>query len=406
MRILAINTSNYGSTGKVMLHLRSLALLDPSVDYDVAYASSRSNRGMVVENSHPIGNRVERNAHILLAAITGLNGCFSFWGTWRLLRKIKKNPPDVIHLHNLHARYINIPLLFRYIKKKKIRVIWTFHDCWPFTGHCPHFDMIGCEKWKVQCFKCAQYRAYPASYVDNSRYMYRLKRKWFVGVEDMTIVTPSVWLSELVKQSFLKEYPVRVIHNGIDLSVFNPAESDFRERYALQEKHIILGVAAGWGERKGLDVFLEIAKRLPEEYRIVLVGTTEDIDLLLPENIISIHRTQDQNELAQIYSAADLFVNPTREENFPTVNMEALACGTPVLTFRTGGSPEIIDDTCGMAVEKNDIEALLRECVRICKTAPFSKEACRERAKAFDKDKCFSQYIALYHEKIGAEGES
>lgn len=213
----------------------------------------------------------------------------------------------------------------------------------------------------------------------------------------MTLVTPSEWLAGLVKQSFLKDYPIRVINNGIDLEVFKPTPSNFRETYGCGDKKIALGVAFGWGARKGLDVFLDLAKRLDSErYQIVLVGTDENVDKQLPNTVISIHRTQNQTELAKIYTAADVFVNPTREENYPTVNMEALACGTPVLTFQTGGSPEILDVTCGSVVPKNDIDALYREIIRICETAPYSIEACLKKAKQFDKNEKFQEYIDLY----------
>ena len=217
----------------------------------------------------------------------------------------------------------------------------------------------------------------------------------------MTIVTPSQWLADLVKESFLKEYPVKVIHNGIDLEVFKPTSSDFRERYGIPaEKSVLLGVAFGWGVRKGLDVFVELARRLdPEKYQIVLVGTDEKTDKLLPENIISIHRTQNQTELAEIYTAADLFVNPTREENYPTVNMESIACGTPVLTFRTGGSPEILTEKTGSVVPCDDIDALEQEIRRICIEKPFSQADCLEHAKSFDMHQRFEEYVKLYEEK-------
>ena len=214
----------------------------------------------------------------------------------------------------------------------------------------------------------------------------------------MTIVTPSKWLSDLVKQSFLKDYPVKVINNGIDLSIFKPTQSDFRDHYGLVGKKIVLGVAYGWNYRKGLDVFIELQNRLPKNYQIVLVGTNKNIDGILPTNIISIHRTQSQKELAEIYSTADVFVNPTREEVFGLVNVEAIACGTPVVTFKTGGSPECIDDTCGSVVPCNDIDAMEMEIRRICEERPYSKEACIAHSKNFDMNARFQEYVDLYKE--------
>ena len=226
--------------------------------------------------------------------------------------------------------------------------------------------------------------------------LFSQKKKELFSQLDLTIITPSAWLAGLVKQSFLKDYPVKVLNNGIDLSLFAPTESDFRAKYGLEDKKIVLGVAFDWGARKGLDVFIDISSRLPENYKIVLVGTNDEIDKTLPENIISIHRTQNQKELSEIYSAGDVFANPTREENFPTVEIESLACGTPIVSFNTGGCAEIFDGTCGISVDKNDNDSLLREIIRVCEDKPFSSEACLRRAEIFDMHEKFKEYINLY----------
>ena len=359
---------------------------------------SRSNLKKKVDHQILIGNIFSRNLHIKLAKLTGYNGCFSILSTWNCLRKIKKISPDLIHLHNLHNCYINLPMLFKFIKKYNIRVIWTLHDCWSFTGQCPHFTLAKCEKWKIGCYECQSYREYPQSRVDKTQKMWKLKKKWFTGINNMTIVTPSQWLADLVKQSFLKDYPVQVINNGIDLETFKPISSDFRQRYNISEsQYVLLGVAFGWGKRKGLDVFVELSKRLDDkQYKIVLVGTDYSVDKMLPKNIISIHRTQNQTELAEIYSVADLFVNPTREENYPTVNMESIACGTPVLTFRTGGSSEILDDKTGYVVDADDIDDLEKQIVCICTKQVFSEDDCLERAMKFANNIKFQEYINLY----------
>lgn len=396
MKTVLINSCNFGSTGNIMLEIAETAE-NGGYTAAVCYPQSRDNSRKQKEKDFIIGTRFSRNIHLMLAEITGLNGCFSYCSTLKLLKKLDKFKPDIIHLHNLHNCYINLSMLFKYIKKHNIKTVWTLHDCWAFTGHCPHFDIAECAKWKTGCYSCPQYKDYPKSLFDNSKIMYRLKKKWFTGVENMTIVTPSEWLASLVKESYLKDYPVKVINNGIDLNVFKPTESDFRKKYALENKYIVLGVAFGWGRRKGLDVFIELEKRLDKEkYKIVLVGTDDNIDKLLPENIISIHRTQNQTELAEIYTAADVFANPTREENYPTVNMEALACGTPVVTFNTGGSPEMLDETCGAAVAKDDNDAMYNEIIRICEAKPYSMEACIKKAKGFDKNEKFGEYIRLY----------
>ena len=321
----------------------------------------------------------------------------AIFSTKRLIKKLNVFRPDLIHLHVLHGGFINYPLLFKYIKSNRIRVVWTFHDCWAFTGHCPYYDMVKCKKWTTGCYDCPSYKDYPRFFFDRSKKEYKLKKQSFTGVDDLTIVTPSKWLAEQVKQSFLKEYPVQVINNGIDLSIFKPIESDFRQKNSIsKEKYVVLGVSFVWGKRKGLDVFIELAKRLPDNYQIVLVGTDKQADKLLPKTILSIHRTQNQMELAEIYSAADLFVNPTREENYPTVNMESIACGTPVLTFKTGGSPECIDETCGSAVDCDDIDTLIKEIIRICLEKPYSLHGCVTKAQSFDSNMKYRDYLSLF----------
>jgi len=390
--IVQINSFNFGSTGKIMLQTSELARKEGNTVY-VCYPKSRDNSKKEVENSILIGNRYSRNIHLLLSKLTGLNGCFSYFSTKNFLRKLKKINPDVIHLHNLHNCYINLPLLFKYIKKNSIRVIWTLHDCWAFTGQCPHFVMAKCNKWKNGCHHCPSYKAYPQAYVDRTKTMWKLKKKWFTGVKDMTIITPSKWLADLVSESFLKEYPVKVINNGIDLSVFKPTESDFRKKYSCEYKKIILGVALSWGKRKGLDVFVELSNRLSNEYQIVLVGTDDNTDKQLPDNIISIHKTANQTELAEIYTSADVFANPTREDTYPTVNIEAMACGAPVITFKTGGSPEMIDGNTGVVVECDDIDAFERSVIEVCKKGHYSREACIKNASKYDQKNRFLEYM-------------
>lgn len=398
VKIVEINAGNIGSTGSIMLGIADIAKT-AGHEVLVCCPDARDNRKKTVKDQLFIGDRLSRNLHLKCAELTGLNGYFSGLATKKFLKAVSEYKPDIIHLHNLHNCYINLPMLSNYIKKHNIPVVWTLHDCWSFTGHCPYFDMVGCDKWRTGCYDCPQYREYPKSLFDNSKIMYKLKKKWFTGVENMTLVTPSEWLAGLVKQSFLKDYPVKVINNGIDLSVFKPTSSDFRQKYNIGEKYIVLGVAFDWGKRKGFDVFIELSKRLDtEKYQIVLVGTDDSVDKQLPDNIISIHRTNKQSELAEIYTVADLFVNPTREETQGLVNIEAIACGTPVVTFNTGGSPECIDNSSGCVVEKDDIAAMEREIIRICETKPYSAEACVERAKRFDKNARFREYIGLYEE--------
>lgn len=395
MRIAVINSVQYGSTGTIARKIAQQAR-EQGHEVEVYVPRGRHNR-IAAADVNLFGNQFSEDSHIVLSKITGLNGCYSIIATQKLISRIQRFSPDVIHFHNLHNSYICIPLLFRYIKNSNIQVIWTLHDCWAFTGHCPHFTMVKCNKWQTGCCGCPSYYAYPSCVYDNSKLMWKLKKKWFTGVENLTIVTPSQWLSDLVKQSFLKEYPVKVIHNGIDLSIFKPTPSNFREKHKIgKEKKILLGVAFGWGVRKGLDIFIELSKRLdPEKYQIVLVGTDAQIDKQLPSNIISVHRTQNQTELAQIYTAADVFVNPTREEVLGLVNIEANGCGTPVITFNTGGSPECIDEKSGVVVPYGDIEAMEESIEFVCNNRTFSQEDCIAKAASFDQDKKYREYLEL-----------
>jgi len=399
LKIVQINMVDFGSTGKIMLQIAKAAR-NQGVEMLTLSTRQQAKRytpmPQAPEGHAYYGSFIGNNLHFVLARITGKYGCYSRYSTFKMLRKLKAIKPDLIHLHNLHAAYLNLEMLVRYINKEHIPVVWTLHDCWAFTGKCPHFDLIGCEKWKTGCFDCPQLSNYPQSRLDCSKAMWQRKKQWFTSIEELTLVTPSEWLAGLVKQSFLKNASVRVINNGIDLSVFKPTESDFRKKYHCEDKYVLLGVAFGWGVRKGLDVFVELASRLDKSYQIVLVGTDEHIEKQLPGSIIPIRRTHSQQELAQIYSAADLFINPTREENYPTVNMEALACGTPVLTFRTGGSPEILDKTCGNVVECDDLQGLIHEIRRIKETVPYSENACLDRSKSFDMHQRFNEYLELY----------
>lgn len=400
MKILSLNLGNYSSTGNIAAGIKEEAN-NSGIEYVLSYPADLKNKARNFDDIQ-MASRLYRRICAKIEKITGYEGCASVLATLRLNHQLKKQAVDLIHLHNLHGWYLNLPLLFRYIKRHNLPVIWTLHDCWSFTGHCPYFTMKKCDKWKTGCSNCPVYREYPASLFDNSQKMYELKKKWFTGVPNMTIVTPSQWLADLVKQSYLKDYPVKVIHNGIDLEIFKPTPSDFRQKYGIpDDKYIVLGVAFDWGTRKGLDVFVDLSKRLDKnKYQIVLVGTNDMIDQQLSESIISIHRTQDQKELAEIYTAVDVFVNPTREEVLGLVNIEALACGTPVITFRTGGSPECIDDSCGSVVECDDVDAMENEIIRICNERPYSSIACCARARQFDKIKRFEEYIQLYESEL------
>lgn len=277
--------------------------------------------------------------------------------TKKLIKWIKQYNPDVIHLHNLHGYYLNVKLLFDYLKTCGKKVVWTLHDCWSFTGHCTHFQVPHCDKWQTECGKCIRAKDYPKAIFSHAKRNFKRKKQIFCGVPNLTIVTPSKWLAELVKQSFLKEYPVQVINNGIDLTVFKPTASDFKEKYDLQNKKVILGVANVWEKRKGFDDFLELSKLISDDYRIVLVGVTDEQLKKLPPKVIGIKRTNSATELAQIYTAADVYVSPSREETFGMTVVEAMACGTPAIVYNLTALSEL--SAFGAVVcEKNTVEML------------------------------------------------
>ena len=391
MKVLQINSvCGKGSTGKICIGISEI-LNQNGIDNKIFYFSGNSD--------NPLAERFSTDVYIRFQSLKshalGNYGFNSRKSTYRLINAVKEYDPDIVHIHNIHGHDVDFEKLLVFLKSRNKKIVYTFHDCWAFTGYCPYFDLVKCEKWRSKCEKCPLKKDF-SFFFDKSGKNFERKKKALSGL-DMTIVTPSKWLAGLVGQSFLKDYPVEVINNGIDLSVFKPTKGDFRKRYDISDDNfVLLGVAFDWGIRKGLDVFIKLSKSLPENYRIVLVGTNKKIDKLLPKNIISIHRTHNQEELAEIYTAADLFVNPTREEVFGLVNVEALACGTPVLTFNTGGSPEIIDETCGSVVECDDVASLEKEIIKIQANRPFSEKACLSRAQAFDEKSRFQEYVSLY----------
>lgn len=392
MKVVQINAvSGLGSTGKICLSI-SEVLDRQGIENYILFSAGKSSQPNVISCC----SRLYTKMQALKSRLLGNYGFNSVWETKKILSLLDEIRPDIVHLHNIHGHDCHLGILFSYIREHGIKVFWTFHDCWAFTGYCTHFSYEQCYKWKNQCSHCPQRSKFSLVW-DRSHQVFRQKKDALSGL-DLTIITPSQWLADLAKESFLKEYSVKVIQNGIDLDVFCPRNSDFRNKFAIPEdKFVLLGVAQGWGFPKGLDVFEELARRLdPKLFQIVLVGTNEKIDHRLPENVISVHRTNDQQELAEIYSAADLFVNPTREDTYPTVNMESIACGTPVLTFRTGGSPEILDEKTGCAVDCDDIDAMEQEIIRIQKQRPYTREDCVARGKSFNLEDRFSEYLKLY----------
>jgi putative colanic acid biosynthesis glycosyltransferase len=397
MRVLQINSvCGIGSTGRIATDIHKVLVTHGHESY-IAYG-----RGLArnCDSVIKIGNHLDKYIHVAKTRISDMHGFGSKNATNEFIRKVKKINPDVIHLHNIHGYYINVAVLFDYLKKANKPVIWTLHDCWSFTGHCTHFDYVGCDKWKIECHHCPQMLEYPSSLLlDKSRSNYLRKKQVFSGVKNLTIVTPSNWLAELVKESFLNEYPVEVINNGIDVEVFKNKQNDFRQRCNLINKFIILGVANVWTERKGLRYFEKLSEMLENDEVIILVGLSKKQLKRLPRNVIGFSKTESVERLVDIYSSADVYVNPTLEDNFPTTNIEALACGTPVITFDTGGSAESIDESCGFVVEQGNINQLVNRIKRIRKAgkASYSQAAIKRVERHYNKNDRFKQYLERYY---------
>ena len=353
-------------------------------------------------------------------------GLSSRRATKALIRHIEELKPDVISLHNIHDHYVNYELLFRYLNETDIKVVWTFHDCWAFTGHCFHFVTKDCMRWKTGCHDCPLHHLYPNTVLDRSVKNYALKKELFSANEHLAIVACSDWLGDFVKDSFLGDKRIEVIHNGVDLQTFRPQDGKESREGKESERRVfkIIAVSSVWYPNKGeLDIY-KLRTMLPEdEYEITMVGLSAEQAKNLPKGIRGIQRTQNVQELAQLYSEADVLINPTYEDNFPTVNIEALACGTPVITYMTGGSPEAVRDevsdgfkefsfdsaqdkrqvsggielyNTGMVIEQGNVVALANAVMQM-KDKPLSSADCRKRAEElFDKDKCFEKYIELY----------
>ena len=347
---------------------------------------------------YKIGGRLDLAWHLMDTRLFDAHGLASKRATRQLIDKLRDFHPDVVNLHNIHGYYVNYKMLFEYLAAEGIPVVWTLHDCWSFTGHCAYFDLAGCDKWQTHCKHCPQKGAYPATALfDRSYANYELKKQLFAGYADrLTIVTPSAWLAELVRQSFLKDCHIEVIHNGIDLGIFKPTPGDFKKSRGIEDKKMVLALASEWTVRKGYEDIKYIGTHLPADYQLVIVGLAEEQVADVPEGIIAITRTDNVQQLVEIYSEADVFVNASVEDNFPTVILEALACGTPVATYDTGGCCEEIDDTCGILTAKYDKDGLISAITRLGDKSPARKAACTTKAAGFEKKKMYDKYNGLF----------
>lgn len=394
MKVFQINSvCGYGSTGKIAVDLAH-TITAAGGQCRIAYGRGTAPDGI---DCVKITGELDVRLHGILSRITDKSGFYSKKATLRLIDQIKAFDPDIIHLHNIHGYYLNVKLLFGFLKEYKRPVVWTLHDCWAFTGHCAHFSAVGCDKWITQCKSCPQKKEYPSSLLlDNSENNYCQKKSLFTSLQKLYLVTPSYWLKDTVKESFFAKYPVHVIYNGIDLNVFHHVDSDFKLQYNMSDKKMVLGVANTWSPHKGLNDFIALSRLLPPEYKIVLVGLSKKQITQLPSDIIGIPRTENISELVKLYSAADIYVNTSVEETMGLSTVEALACGTPAVVYDATAVPEVVDKTCGTVVPAGNVEALFEA---VC-LANYDPQDCICRAQCFEKDKQYSQYMALYSQII------
>lgn len=402
--LLQINVvANWGSTGRISEEI-GIKAISQGWESHIAYGR---NANISKSNLIKIGSAWDSKMHGLKSRLFDKHGFGSKNATINLIEHIKCLKPDIIHLHNIHGYYLNIEILFNYLSTTNIPIIWTLHDCWPFTGHCAYFDFVGCDKWKNHCTSCPQIKSYPKSiFLDRSKENYSIKQNLFNSISKLTLVPVSNWLGNLINDSFLKCIPYQRIYNGINIDIFTPKNSiETKLKLGLYEQFILLGVASDWSKRKGLSDFLRLSKLIFKNNIIILVGLDDNQIQKLPPNIIGIQRTENIQELAELYSAADLFLNLTYEDNFPTTNLESLACGTPVLTYNTGGSIEAVDNETGFIVEKGDLNAVI-EVIKLVKEKgkAYYSSACRKRAvNHYNKEDRYNEYIQLYNKILNQQ---
>ena len=394
MKVLQINTFGNLSTGKIAVDIYRTLRAHGS-EGAVAFARNEVPGDVP---SFKIGNPLSVYTDGVLTRLTDKAGHYSKGATEKLIKQIKEYDPDIIHLHNLHGYYINVPMLFDYLKEADKPVVWTLHDCWAYTGHCCYYSMAGCDKWKLTgCSKCPQKKAYPASiFKDNSSKNFSEKNQMFHSVKNLHLVCVSKWLDNELRASFLKDIPSRVIYNGIDTSVFKPSSGNFRIKYDVGDKRIVLGVASTWDTRKGLADFIGLSKILDERYKIVLVGLNDKQKASLPDNMLGIGRTDGPKELAEIYSASNVLFNASVEETFGLPNVESLACGTPVVAYNCTGIPETMTENDGYIVEPHDLKTVALKIGEICDAGKRIEVS----SFRFPKDKTYEAYMKLYEELV------
>lgn len=365
MKVLIINeVCGVGSTGRIAVGIAK-KLISEGNEVKIAYGRDGRVSDDVKDIAVRIGNDLDVRVHGIMTRLTDKHGFYSRRATKKFLKFADEFVPDLVWLHNIHGYYINVEMLFNWIKTHpNMQVKWTLHDCWSFTGHCVHFTFARCNKWKAGCFACPEKLKYPKALISNCKNNYIRKKRAFTGVKNMTIIATCEWIKEKVLESFLKEYPVIVQYNDIELDSFKFVESDFKKHNNIESKKMILAVAGNWTDRKGLYELEKISNILGDGYKFVVVGVTPKQIKQLPKDFLCITRTENKKQLAEIYSSADVFIKPTYEDTFPTVNLEAKACGTPVITYKTGGSVESVRQD--LIVEVGDVNAMAEKIKAVC----------------------------------------
>lgn len=400
--LLQINsTANWGSTGKIAEQIGALAISHGWDSY-IAYGRyANPSRSKTIK----VGSKISQLLHLITSRVFDNHGLASRIATKALVKKIKKLSPDIIHLHNIHGYYLNYKILFEYLNTTEIPVVWTLHDCWPFTGHCSHYVHDNCCQWQQLCTRRDCCKVYPTSFLSQTKRNFILKRRLFTSIGSRLVMTPvSSWLADQTKQSFLGKHRINFIYNGVDTSVFVPRDtSDIKRKFKLEGKKVLIGVASTWSAGKGFADYIELRKRLTDDYIIIMVGVNSTEIANLPDGIIGIKRTQSAQELAELYSASDVVLSLSRAETFGLTVVEGMACGTPAVVYNNTAVPELITADTGLVVDNTgDIDGVIKAIEQILDHGKQSyAEACRKRAEEhFDNRKCFEKYISLYDELL------
>ena len=406
--LFQINTCINKSTGRIAQQIGEEVWSHGWGSY-IAY-SVREPSCTSSSNLLPIGSKWDVYRHAILSRIFDCQGLLSKHSTIQLIKKIRLVNPDIIHLHNLHGYYLNYPMLFSFLKQFGKPVVWTLHDCWAFTGHCVHFTDAACFKWKTGCYDCPKKKAYPSSFVfDRSKLNYKDKILAYGDMHNLTIVPVSHWLGEMAHMSILRQHRIKVIQNGIDIEMFSPRkklESHVRGKYGLKNKFIVIGVATGWSEEVGLSSFFHLRQRLPiDKYAIIMVGCTPEIMAKIPSGIVGIPRTNSIDELAALYSTADILFNGSYQETFGLVTAESLSCGTPVIVYNSTACPEIVTKDTGYIAEPKNLDQVLNFIIASSemskKERSIMSEKCRSYAvEHFDRREKYKEYLNIYEELL------